>query len=401
MRRRIPPVSRGLPLIFFALALVGLVWFLVFVVREEDPAGETGPAEEIVFDWSEDACEPEDIPDSPTQAFRDAQGRVQLLLSHFVNRRMIGADLDHLDHPCSVVLRSGNDPRPSEFDDREWISSLYTQDGETVVALVHHEYQGHRHPGMCPSGEYRDCWYNAITLAVSSDGGDTFRHASPPRHLVASLPVGYDAGEGPTGLFSPSNIVRHPADGFYYVLTRLIAGDGTRGTCVLRTRTPDDPESWRAWGGHDFDVAFVDPYRSPLAGARARLCAPVAKREIQEMTESLTYNTFFDRFLLIGTAVMEDRETGRLEGGVYFSLSDDLVHWTRRKLIMRTVTPSTYRCGDPDPIAYPSLIDADSPSRTFATSDNRGYLYFTRFNYENCRQTLDRDLIRVPIEFKK
>ena len=62
---------------------------------------------------------------------------------------------------------------------------------------------------------------------------------------------------------------------------------------------------------------------------------------------------------------------------------------------------NTYRCGDPEPIAYPSVLDPDSSSRNFETTGKRAYLYFTRYNYESCQETLDRDLVRVPIEFTK
>ena len=33
-----------------------------------------------------------------------------------------------------------------------------------------------------------------------------------------------------------------------------------------------------------------------------------------------------------------------------------------------------FECGDPDPIAYPSLLDPSSPSRTFETTGRHPYL---------------------------
>ena len=45
--------------------------------------------------------------------------------------------------------------------------------------------------------------------------------------------------------------------------------------------------------------------------------------------------------------------------------------------------------------AYPSLIDPDSPSRNFETSDDQAFLYVNRFNAE---YYLDRDLIRYPVQ---
>jgi len=68
---------------------------------------------------------------------------------------------------------------------------------------------------------------------------------------------------------------------------------------------------------------------------------------------------------------------------------------------METEFTETYRCGDRNPYNCPSVIDRRSRSRNFETSGRRADLYFTRFNYAGCRQTQNRDLLRVPIEFSK
>ncbi len=355
--------------------------------------------EEVVFDWSQDACAPADIPDVPARAFRDAQGRVQLIASQHTNHRMSGPDLDHLTRDCSVIMPSHYDPDPARFDDSEWIHSTYTLDGTTVFALVHDEYRGHTHPDRCPSGEYLKCWYNAVTLAVSTDGGASYGHAPPPGHLVASIPYPYVPNSGPAGIFQPSNIVHNPADGYYYALLRTQQyQDQPRGTCVMRTTDLADPKSWRAWGGAGFNVRFINPYLEPNERPQDHICQPVSYDEIQLMVESLTFNTYLDSFLLIGTAVEHDREDNAVSG-IYYSTSDDLIDWTPRKLIAEVESRHTYQCGDSDPIAYPSLLDPDSPSRNFETTGKRAYLYFTRFNYESCKETLDRDLVLVPVEF--
>jgi hypothetical protein len=100
-----------------------------------------GP-EQTVFDWSRESCESRDIPDAPARAFHDARGRVQLIASHYVSRREVGPDLGHLAHRCKVIMRSGYNPLPRNYDDREWIAATFTPNGKTVFALVHEEYQG-------------------------------------------------------------------------------------------------------------------------------------------------------------------------------------------------------------------------------------------------------------------
>jgi hypothetical protein len=383
-------------LLTFSAILAALI--IVSEVWKAEEVKITGQ-EEVVFDWSQDACEPADIPDTPARAFRDAQGRVQLIASHYVNRRMSGPDLDHLTHDCSVIMSSHYDPDPATFDDREWIHSTYTPDGTTVFAFVHNEYQGHTHPSRCPSGEYFACWYNAVTLAVSTDGGASFEHAPPPGHLVASIPYPYVPDSGSAGIFQPSNIVRKAADDHYYALLRVQQHrDQPQGTCVMRTTDLADPKTWRAWGGSAFDVRFIDPYLEPEKAPQDHICQPVSYNEIQLMVESLTFNTYLDRYLLVGTTVIREPD-GETVSGIYYSLSDDLIDWTPRELIVEVESTQTHRCGDPDPVAYPSVLDPDSTSRNFETTGRRAYLYFTRFNYEACKETSDRDLVRVPIEF--
>lgn len=139
---------------------------------------------------------------------------------------------------------------------------------------------------------------------------------------------------------------------------------------------------------------MTTPYRSPSGP----WCRPVAQSEIGDMVNSLTYNTALEAFLLVGFYGLHDRPTGRLVWGVYMSTSRDLIHWTPRRLVFEAETTWTYECGDRDPIAYPSLIDPDSPSRSFDISGRTAYLYYTRIHYKDCKPTLDRDLVRVPVE---
>jgi hypothetical protein len=84
-----------------------------------------------------------------------------------------------------------------------------------------------------------------------------------------------------------------------------------------------------------------------------------------------------------------------------FSLSGDLVHWGSPRLIETTELVYTYDCGDENPVAHPAILDPASTSRNFETAGREPYLYFTRFHYQDCQQTLDRDLVRVRIRFSK
>jgi hypothetical protein len=390
-------------LAFAVLLYVGAVLLLIRIASDRGPAGEgvpnaaiavVGPAE-TVFDWSSQACGPEHIPDLPVRAFRDHLGRVQLILPHYVNRRMVGPSLDRVRVDCPVTMRSTRNPDPAAFDYQEWIASVFTRGGRNVAALVHEEYHGSQ-PGTCVQTDPTSCWYNAVTFARSDDGGRSFQQPPPPGQLVAASTYRYRPGVAPSGIFSPSNIVRNPDDGLYYAIVQAIEPeDEARGSCVMRTSNPASPSSWRAWDGDGFDLAFVDPYES--AGT-PEACEPIATAEISEMRESLTYNTHLDRFVLVGLSAARPQTDAEPVTGVYFSLSSDLIDWTPRKLVMEIESRQSFECGDADPIAYPSLLDPSSHSRTFGTTGRHPYLYYTQFHYNDCAQTLDRDLVRVPVE---
>ena len=354
----------------------------------------TGP-EEIVFDWSSDRCETEDIPDLPARAFRDADGNVQLIAS---NRRMIGSDLDSLVRDCSLTMGSDVDPNPAHHNDWELLHALYTTDGQNIHALVHNEYTGHTHPGMCPSGSYFQCWYNSVTYASSTDQGKTYTHLPAPAHLVASVPYRYVPDSGPYGIFNPSNIIHNPADGYYYSMLHLEpSGEQQWGTGVMRTRTIDDPSSWRCWDGSGFNAAFVNPYTESNYDPGEHICAPVSRDHLGKMYDSLTFNTYLNRFLLIGATGLWDPERQEEVNGFYFSLSDDLINWTPPRLIMEGSLWWTAN-NVVDRVAYPSVLDPDDTSRNFENSDSEVYLYFTRWN---AGTIYDRDLIRIPIRFRK
>jgi hypothetical protein len=363
------------------------------------PLGLTG-AEETVFDHTEDACSPIDVPDAAARAFRDANGRVHLIASHYVTRAMVGRSLDAVRHECRRLMVSDYDGDPARFDDREWITSPYTTDGRVVHALVHDEYQGYNHAGRCTSKKHLDCWYNSITLARSTDGGRTFTHAPPPRHLVAAVPYRYEPNLDPYGLFQPTNINYRAADGHYYALIQAEPFRAQRaGTCVLRTQRLDRPGAWRAWDGRAFSVRFVNPYRE--GGVSGHVCAPVSYPEIAKMTGSLTYNTYLGRYVLVAPAGKQLPGRRGVTWGFYYSTSDDLIDWEPRRLIREAVLTTTYRCGGPNPVGYPSLLDSESPSRNFETTGRRPWLYFTRFHYRQCRNVLDRDLVRVRVRFSR
>ncbi len=354
--------------------------------------------EEIVFDWTTDRCAQYNIPDLAARAFRDASNQVHLLLSHYVNYQMVGPDLNQLTSDCQPILKSQFASDPAQYADADWVASPYTEDGKTVYALVHDEYQGHTHPGKCPSGNYFDCLDTSLTLFVSTDSGNMYTAAAkPPAHLVTTLPYTYVAGAGPFGLRTPSNIIK-AKDGYYYSFSKISRyNTQDQGVCLMRTTDLSDPASWRFWNGSGFDGKFINPYVDPLDDRISHDCAKLASNDIgASLNDSITYNTYLKRYVLIGLSA--DQISTREVWGIYHSFSVDLIHWTHRKLLAQMPLPWTVKNSGTDlSILYPALLDSNSESRNFETTGKTAYVYYTRHNFG--QGSLDRDLVRVAVEF--
>jgi hypothetical protein len=351
----------------------------------------SGPPE-VVFDWTTDRCDDLDIPDLPARAFRDRNNQVQLISSHHETRRNIGPNLNNLVHDCTVVMSSHRDSDAGNFNDAEWIGATYTEDGETIYAIVHNEYHAWEHAGQCGLGpEYwSDCWYNGLTLAVSTDGGSSYDHpVAPPLHLIASYPEQYLVDQGPYGAFHPSNIVKR-TDGYYYAFVHLVARDvSNQWACLMRTSDLSDPDAWRFWDGSLYEGEFVNPYTDQFADKNAHVCPAIG--EIVSMSSSLVYSEYLGRYVLSGTGYAGETP------GFYYSTSEDLVNWTPRALLLERDLPGNSSGQSSTVYLYPSILDPDSSSRNFEAVGKTVDVYYTRLNFG--QGDLDRDLLRVPIEF--
>lgn len=370
--------------------------------------GVTIGTPELVMDYSAQTCRRAggwDLPDVQAHAMRRPDGSLLLVSGNApVNYSMAGPDFEHLARDCNPVLVSGDSPLASSFDNQEWLLAVY-REGDTVHGPIHNEYHdptaANCRPGVTDPGN--PCWYNAITYAVSTDGGRTFSQPPAPRHVVAALPFPWDPTSSrrgappPHGYFTPSNIVRG-ADDYFYSMFMAISDLATsaQGQCVMRTRDLADPASWRAWDGTGFNLSMPSPYDdagNPAPTGRPA-CTPVSPQAIGGLGGSLTYNDYLHRYLLVGSSVFPQQ--GTQVCGTEFSLSEDLVNWSTPKLLMPGKLPYP-PCdeGAPDgSLIYPSLIDHADPGVNFEHTGQTPHLYYVRWN-----QGLDRDLLRVPVRF--
>jgi len=361
-------------------------------------------AREVVFDWSTESCEEFDIPDGPAKAVRASNGEIVLFgtmheTGNYLNR---GNDFDSLEHDCeNPAHRSANLPTPESYENNEWLWSPYRV-GASWHVLIHNEF--HDPVAINCSPSYL-CWYNSITYGVSTDGARTFVKPSPPAHVVAPAPRVWVPPDTPDwkvdGYMEPTNIVLGPDD-YYYALMALKRIDGAlgtdvRGVCAIRTKTLDNPASWRARDGHGFNLALQSPY---VAGGEVPQCAFLEDLERQG-AGALTYNTYVERYMNVKEwGLWLDDQT--LICGFFFTLSTDLIHWSHIQLIARAHSGWCDDTGGPGapPIldqlvsTGPAIIDHADSTANFERPGQTPYLYYIRHN-----GGLDRDLVRVPLTF--
>ena len=347
----------------------------------------SGP-EEVVYDWTTDRCGDWDIPNFPARAFVDSSGQVQLFFSYNGPRRLIGPDLNSLTRDCRFVMQSHRDNNPAMFNDEEWIGATYTEDGQTIYAIIHNAWHA------CSSME---CWYNGLTLAVSTDGGLSYQHpVAPPLHVVAASSLQYPAGAGPHGIFHPSSIVKGN-DGYYYAMVNRIRNPqpdvGEGWTCLIRTPDLADPDAWRFWNGRAYDGMIVNPYTDAVVDPSEHDCTAIDYDDIQDLTHSLTYSEYLGRYILVAHSF--DPASGA--HGFFISYSDDLVDWTHRELVLEKDLPWSVQDPNAPFYAVPSLLDPESSSRNFETVGKTAYVYYMRNNRGS--GGLDHDMLRIPIEF--
>jgi hypothetical protein len=304
-------------------------------------------------------------------------------------------------------MTSAHNANPAAYNDYDWLTSPYTLDGLNVFSFVHTEYRGWDHSGQCdPSlqgGDRLVCVYYSVAAARSTDGGSTYTRRPAPLDMVAMSPYQYSPTSGAAGYFTPSNVVYRP-DGYFYVMVGTPAYKAQPvGTCLLRTRTLWDAASWRAWDGQGFSTRVIDPYVETAEPPENHVCTPLPNLS-EQMSASLTYNTYFGKYLLTGADDRTDPVTGARVTGFWYSLSSDLIHWSPETLLMQGPTNFQHTCDQGDAVMFPSVIDPTSPERNYGTTGQEPYLYYTRMHFApngsgGCYLTLDRDLLRIWIRF--
>jgi hypothetical protein len=343
----------------------------------------------VVFDWGKERCEEWDVPDAPLRAFRDAQGGITADASNSNNRIFSGSSLSDIHHSCHSALTSHEDPDPGAYSGLRFITALWTDDGVVVNALIHNEYHADHFPKACLFKSSMKCWYTTIIGATSTDGGQTFKTATPPV-VVAAAPFRQDFQQGRhRGFFNPTNIIHH--GGFYYMATDTTGGAGQKaGLCLFRTSTVADPTSWRGYDGSAFTSRAIDPYSSDTNGYVP--CEPVHG---PGTAGSISWSSTRKLFMMVSQWV----DKAHADGEIAYSWSSDLIDWSPPQTLLAEPAMSSQNCSNRFRYGYPSVLDPASPGRNFDEIGAHPVLFLTRFRVgADCGLPPSRDLIRLQLQ---
>ena len=394
-----PPIKQRnfVTRIFLNLGLVFLFSSVVVVVPFAQGGQSVGGIQigepNVVFDWTRNRCAESDIPDTSLRLFVRDDAQIIGFATHYNARRFLISRQSEFRRDCAVVFESAADADPARFNDWIWVASTWTDDGKTVVALGHNEYHGEKHPGHCQSGLFRDCWYNAIMLLKSEDGGRTFRRLDlPPIAAPVFTYQEFQETPGiqgkPRGFFEPTNIVS--MNGFYYTLIYTTGGGNQApGTCVFRTADLLKPNAWEYWIGDSYAPSSRNPY------AHENLASPPCKPIVghPERFSSIVRHRPSGTYL----ATVGMQSGPYPQGVIGITTSRDLEHWTPLIPIMNAPMFWSTNCENSFRFGFPTIVDLSSSDRNFTDIGDEPYLYVTKMKVERCGGLLNRDLVRFRL----
>jgi hypothetical protein len=359
----------------------------------------SGPIE-TVFRWQTDRCSADDIPDDGAHAFRDFNGTVHLIASHYINWAFTGKSLNQVRKDCQVIYQDRGSADPSAFDDAGWLESVYTLDGRTVYGLVSLDFHPQRHNLPCASQvPAESCWYSTITQATSTDGGFHFKSPQPGvARMVATSPYKFDPTHpGPAGVFVVSNTISYK--GTYYAFISTSADRAQKGgDCLMRTENLAAANAWRAWDGTGFNVRFVDPYTTPVMTAALHVCEPVSAQLVQPVRSLLALED--GKGFIVTMQGGLNKPDGAHSKTILVSSSADLLHWSEPQIVEQYPDNPIPQCRtNKGPMFnYPAMLDPNSASRNFGTVGPSAYIYMTM---DHGCGNMDRDLVRLPVTLER
>lgn len=351
------------------------------------------------------ACDANDWSDTPARAFKDAPGNTVLFATGQLNRIIFGSDLKHLRRDCNrIVYQGGRDGDQTKHNDRHWVHSTWTEDGTTVYALVHNEYQGHNHLDKYPQcrGNYQKCWRNSVVMAKSTDGGRTFTLLPEKERLVIDLPYAYTPMlSTATGFMNPSNMFSH-GDYIMAYVHAMGQKEQRQGNYLIRKarNAPWKSTSWEIFEKNRFvpiqpALSQGKPVGTPLALGYTQNILPfqdISSMKVQSVSKYVQNGKYTGKFVaLMSSKAPYANEAWR--DGFYIATSYDLINWSTPQQVLSGTLRDTFICAQNKNASvtvyrYGSLLDEETSeqmySRNFEVIGDNPMLFTTRINYPYC-----------------
>jgi hypothetical protein len=348
-----------------------------------------------------------DVPDIPARAFVDDKGVTKMIVGDTYYHHMSGPSILNQTRECAYAFNQTADPDPSHFAGDEFLDSSIAFDNGTVISLIHTEYPGNVYNNtgpdapMCTIHPYPTCWTVSIGLAISHDWGATWKHARPPpHHLVAAVPYGYNQSQLAYGWGDPSNIVKSPKDGLYYVAiwNRNQVGLQAPGICMMRTGDLMDPASWRAWDGTDYTVSLdASPYSMKPGTQSEHICTvtnlPAGDTKTGCAPAGMVWSDYLKKFVV----------TLGCGGHFKYATSDDLISWSATRVldVKHNLAPNISKMVVD--MNYPTFMDPNAPKafgdKNYYTIGQSAYLFWSSIGHSP--HTDGRHLLATPFTFQK
>jgi hypothetical protein len=375
-----------------------------------------------VFDHTTDKQEPYNIPDAQTTAWREANGTVSLMISHFEAYRMRGSDLEHLTiDPTKIYSSSQSASQIPEdlYNYHHWLMGPYSLDGQHFYSLAHSERYACLLNGDCDQtganglGASLNSWVNTVNSFVSADGGASWQpNVVNGNHVVANTGYFWTGSVAlddkiylqalnHTGMFQPTRVIKEGGNfyaiGFYQHrdFTQIDPAHGVYqapidkyGYVLMRTNDITNPNGWQAWTtGNTYE---------PLSKLDFGVFLPVQNgTTLNAAPPQIIFDTNAQCYILIHT----------LFGGhnpVYYMTTKSLANpsWSQSTPILGSAQLITDPAGPVqgfNDANYPSILDNNSKGFNFEFTTGNPLVFYSTSPSQYGGDNLARDVYRVQL----
>lgn len=282
-----------------------------------------------------------------------------------------GRDVENLEHAVRVL---GPGPKGSFDNGYAGVSGAYRDPKGKLYAFYHAEDHNQELPRQA---WYYSGWYGSMGVAVSLDGGQSFRKLGPA--LMSAKPdLRALEGESTWGVAAPSVVLDRSGNHLFAYYGEHSPGSANRGVTIGMARADIStggpvPGSWQKY----YEGKFEEP---GLGGRDTAILEIEPRDEAAYLQPHVVFSTDLDRYVMVLNVAWwretwEEAELSR--SGIYVAFSEDGIAWSTPEPIL--IEHSLPAFGQP--LAWQATIIWDEGSSTegwlvYAYSERWGPGYF-------------------------